>query len=128
MSTAADFIGGGLDLEMTCLTSLQRKRANRKEDPYNPDRTVEDWADPDVLAFSGYVSSQTSTEQTDAVRAQLITTVQIIVPDTAIDIRKGDRITDGTHSWSVTGIPTSDINPFTGWQPTLVVDVEEVDG
>jgi hypothetical protein len=128
MSTAADFIGGSSDLGMTSLTSLTRKRAKKKEDPYNPERTVEDWTDPDVLAFSGYVSSQTSTEQTDAVRSQLITTVQIIVPDPAADIRKGDRITDGTHSWSVTGIPTSDSNPFTGWQPTLVVDVEEVDG
>jgi hypothetical protein len=127
MSTAADFIGSS-DLQMGSLTTLTRKRATKKEDPYNPDSTTDDWSSPDVLSFSGYVSSQTSTEQTDAVRAQLITTVQIIVPDPAADIKRGDRISDGTHSWSVTGIPASDINPFSGWQPTLVVDVEEVDG
>jgi hypothetical protein len=127
MSTAADFIGSS-DVQMDSLTTLTRKRAKKKEDPYNPERTVEDWTDPDVLAFSGYVSSQTSTEQTDAVRAKLITTVQIIVPNPTVDVMEGDRVTDGTHSWSVTGIPIKDINPFTGWQPTLVVDVEEVDG
>lgn len=127
MSTASDFLGSS-DFDMTSLTSLTRRRAKKKIDPYNPDRVVDDWSDPELLSFGGFVSSQISTEQTDAVRSQLITTVQIVVPNPAVDIAKGDRITDGTHVWSVTGIPTHDMNPFTSWQPTLVVDVEEVNG
>jgi len=128
MSTAADFVGGGDGLAMDALTSLTRTRAGKRTDPYNPDRTIVDWSDPSTLAFEGHVSSQTSARQTDAVRAQLITTVQIVVPDPTTDIRAGDRITDGTRHWKVTGIPTADTNPFTGWHPTLVADVEEVDG
>ena len=128
MSTASDFVGGGDGLAMDALTSLTRTRAATKPDPYNPRRTVSDWSAPVALAFCGYVSSTSSTEQTDAVRAQLITTVQIVIPDPATDVRAGDRITDGTRHWRVTGIPTADVNPFTGWRPTLVADVEEVDG
>ena len=128
MSTAADFVGGGDGLAMDSLTSLTRTRAGKRTDPYNPDRTIVDWSNPSALAFEGYVSSQTSTRRTDAVRAQLITTVQIVVPDPTTDICAGDRITDGTRHWEVTGIPTADASPFTGWRPTLVANVEEVDG
>ena len=128
MSTAADYVGSGDGLAMGSLTTLTRSRAGTKADPYNPGRTVSDWTNPATISFGGYVSSMTSAEQTDEVRAQLITTVQIIIPDPATDVRAGDRITDGTRRWMVTGIPTADTNPFTGWRPTLVVNVEEVDG
>jgi hypothetical protein len=30
--------------------------------------------------------------------------------------------------WSIVGFPENDKNPFTGWQPTLVVDVEDFKG
>lgn len=127
MSSAQDFVGG-FDSQMTKLTELTRTRAGKKPDPYNPDRFIPDWENPSVLDFVAYVASQTSTESVDTTHAQLITTVQLVVPDAACDIRVGDRITDGTHHWQVKALPTADTNPFTGWRPTLVVDVEEVNG
>lgn len=53
---------------------------------------------------------------------------QLIVPDPDIDIKVHDRIIINGDTWRVTGIPASDRNPYTGWRPTLVADLEQVAG
>jgi hypothetical protein len=65
----------------------------------------------------------------DGVREQLVTAKRIAIWDVAADVREGDRIrvADGAV-FTVTGRPERDKNPWTGSQPTCVVNVEEVRG
>ncbi len=105
-----------------------RQRAARIVDPYDPDSSVDDWGDPDKIEISGYLDSQSSVEQVDASRAQVVSLTQLIVDDPGADVQRGDRIVKGGRVWVVTGFPSDDVNPFTGWQPTLVCNLEEVQG
>lgn len=126
MSTALDWIGGH---EPDHLEQFTRLRAYRESDPYNPDSTVENWARVDEITVRGAWASSSSSLGFDAVRSQLTTSKQITIFDPAADVLVGDRIrsADG-HTFKITGRPESDINPWTGWRPTLVVSVEEVTG
>ncbi|WP_194385363.1 hypothetical protein [Microbacterium luteum] len=127
MSSALDWIA---DDRPQHLEPFTRLRAQRKPDRYNPERTVEDWSQPPVeLSLSGAWSSGGSTAGTDAVREQRTTTKQIVIFDPEADVVAGDRVraADGTVH-TVTGRPERDQNPFTGWRPTLVLNVEEVTG
>ena len=40
----------------------------------------------------------------------------------------GDRIRQGSRVWEVVEFPENDRNPFSGWQPTLVVALKEANG
>lgn len=106
-----------------------RQRATLEEDPYDPDAPgVPNWSSPAEITVSGYFASQSSTEQADPVRSQLITTKQLVLDDPEVDVVRGDRIRQGPKVWVVNGFPEADTNPFTGWQPTLVCNLEEVVG
>lgn len=111
------------------LESFLRLRARTKPDPYNPTRTVEDWAVPIELPLRGSWDSGGSSYGSDPVRDQLSTAKRIAVFTPSSDVREGDRIraADGAI-YTVTGRPSKDVNPWTGWQPTVVLDVEEVKG
>lgn len=123
MSTALDWIGS---TEPEHLETFVRLRADVTPDPYNPDRTVEDWSDPDELPLRGSWDSTGSSFGSDPVRVQLTTSKRIAIFTPGADVLAGDRIraADGAL-FTVTGPPSRDINPWTGWQPTVVLDVEE---
>ena len=125
---AVGFIGaGGFGFEHG--QTFERLRAGEIIDPYSGKVVGEDWGNPSILALSGaYLASQASTLGRDAVREPLTTTDQLILTDPLADVKVGDRIRQGGRSWSVSGFPAADINPFTGWQPTLVVNLEEPTG
>lgn len=117
-------------MAMPSAAPLARLRAGRKPDPYNPERYLDDWDEPDRLEFAGFVASSSSAEAADAAREETVSSaVLTCAPGT--DIQKGDRIEavppDG-RLWRVTGFPASDRSPFTGWLPTLEADLEEVVG
>lgn len=126
MSTALDWIGAS---EPEHLEPFTRLRAQRKPDSYNPDRTVEDWTDPDELPLRGSWDSGGSSFGSDPVRLQLSTSKRIAIFTPDADVRAGDRIrtADGAV-FTVTGRPARDKSPWTGWQPTCVLDVEEKEG
>lgn len=127
MSTALDWIGGGTGFEHG--EQFVRLRAGVVTDPYSGDPIGEDWKNPDEEPIDGaYFSSQSSTDSDGEVRRQTATGKQLIIPDPDADVRRGDRIRQGTRTWTVEGFPEADKNPFTGWQPTLVVDVENYTG
>lgn len=108
---------------------LKRLRAPLVEDPYNPSRTVPDWdGELDALAFKGFIATTSSVMSPDGAREQAVTTVTLTVADPTVDIRRGDRIKDGDHVYTVDVVPSTDANPFTGWQPTLEVGLQEVEG
>lgn len=126
VSTALDWISSP---EPEHLEAFTRLRAQQIPDPYNPARTVEDWTSPAELALRGSWDSTGSSFGSDPVRTPLTTSKRIAIFTPAADVREGDRIrtADGVV-FTVTGRPSRDINPWTGWQPTVVLDVEERKG
>ena len=112
-------------------TRFVRLRASRKPDPYNPAQTTEDWTQPVELEVRGALASSTSTRTPDVLDAQTTSTAVLTVSDPNADIRLGDRIrpepADG-RMWEVSGFPSRDVNAFTGWQPTLEVQLTEWKG
>lgn len=127
MGTFADIVGA--PSFMPSAGPVTRVRAGRKPDPYNPSADLEDWGDPDELELEGFIASSSSTEQTDAARESAISTAVLTIANPEADVRRGDRVRgpDG-REWEVVGIPSRDGSPFTGWRPTLEVDLEEVLG
>lgn len=126
MSTALDWID---DDHPRHLDTFDRLRAGQKPDRYNPDANVDDWSVPSRVELRGAWSSTGSSIGADAVREQTSTTKQLVIFDPDADVREGDRIrTPDGAVFSVTGRPESDRNPFTGWRPTLVINLEEVTG
>lgn len=129
MSTVGDMLSaGGL---MPRAATVRRTRPGRKADPYNPDRTVEDWGEPDVAELRGFIASSSSAETTDGAREETSSTAVLTVADPLADVRSGDVVEavppDGRR-WRVTGFPATDASPFTGWRPTLEASLEEVVG
>lgn len=126
MSTVLDWISSS---EPEHLEPFTRLRAQQVPDPYNPERTVEDWAEPVELPLRGSWDSAGSSYGSDPVREQLTTSKRIAIFTPSADVREGDRIraADGVV-FTVTGRPSRDINPWTGWQPTVVLDVEHWEG
>lgn len=112
--------------EFAYTTTFIRQRAVIVSDPYDPDgEGVPDWSAPDEIEVYGYLASRSSVEQPGAVREQVVTTKQLVLDDPGVDVERGDRIKQGAHVWTVTGFPATDVNPFTGWQPTRVCDLVE---
>lgn len=130
MTDALGFIGSGGGFGFEHGQAFERLRAGEIVDPYNPDAPArEDWSNPDVLTIpSAHLASQSSTMGGDPVREQLTTLDQLIIDDPTADVKVGDRIRRGDHTWSVSGFPSDDTNPWSGWQPTLVVNLEQVTG
>lgn len=124
-----DFVGR--DFGFGHPTELLRIRPGRMPDPYNPDSTIEDPDNPDILPVRGGFASSSSVEQDGEAREQVVSAVRLILADPLADVRRGDEITtdpaDGRR-WRVRGFPASDQNVFTGWRPTLVCELEEVTG
>lgn len=106
------------------VSQMVRQRAALVADPYDPDSVVKDWSTPVEITVEGYFSSGSSAIQPEAVREHLSSVTQLVFDDPDVDVAVGDRIKFGPHLFTVTGIPARDVNPFTGWQPTLVVDLE----
>lgn len=109
-------------------TRFQRLRAHRIPDPDNPAQTVRDWTDPDAIELSGALASSTSTRIPDTLEDQTTSTAYLTVADPTADVTVGDRIRpvpDDGRLWEVTGMPSRDVNAFTGWQPTLEIPLTE---
>lgn len=127
MSIIDDINASGLP----AATRFVRLRASRKADPYNPAQTTEDWKHPVELEVHGALASSTSTRTPDVLDVQTTSTAVLTVADPNADTRLGDRIrpepADG-RMWEVSGFPSRDVNAFTGWQPTLEVQLTEWKG
>ena len=99
-------------------TDFQRLRARRTPRAMNPKQTDEDWQHPDIIELRGALASSTSTRLPAALDMQT----------TSTDVRIGDRIRampDDGRLWEVSGFPSNDVNAFSGWQPTLEIQLTE---
>lgn len=116
---------------MGSLDRFVRLRAGKVTNPYNPDVGGSDWTHPEELAVEGFLSSSSSATRTSDLDRRVSSTAVLTIPDPDSDIKVGDRIrpepADG-RMWTVSGIPARDRNPFTGWRPTMEVQLEEVVG
>jgi hypothetical protein len=130
MSTAADYVEQNSTFSLQHTEQFTRQRRKLIVDPYDPDSsTLGDWTDTDDIQVNGALASLTSVEQDDAMRSEVLSTAQFVSDIPNLDVRRGDRLlaSDG-RKWNVVGYPTHDVNAFTGWQPTLVCNIEEVIG
>lgn len=111
-------------------SNFVRHRPVRIPDPYNPAHTIEG-EDTDDVTFTGFLSSQTGSDNLSQPRDQTQSSATLTVDNPVIDLQRHDEIepipADG-RKWIITGFPAKDINPFTGWQPTLECSLEEVTG
>ena len=107
---------------------LVRQRPRMVASHLNPERLVPAWDDPDELDVVGFLDAAATSEDPDVSREEAVSSATLYVDDPAVDIRRGDRITDGVRSWRVQGFPAAPMNPFDGWQPYVVVNLREVKG
>lgn len=127
MTTFKDLMGASRGFR----GKVKRTRAGRKADPMNPDRTIVDWESLDELVMDGFIASSSSSETPDGAREQAVSTAVLTAPDAFADIRRGDiveRIPADGRKWRVTGFPSFDASPFTGWAPSTEAMLEEVVG
>lgn len=113
---------------MSAWTAVIRQRATTTPDPYNPDRTVTSWADPDEITLQGFLDSQQSVDVGTAGRLETTSNATLNLADPAADVQRGDRIKIGDRLWNVVGFPPAPMNPFTGWRPWLICTLREVTG
>lgn len=117
---------------------VYRDRRPLVTDPVNPARQVlGEWADATTIAIPGaFVGPASSRDASTATRDQTVTALSLYVTDTAVDVKKGDRIrVDGTEddldsgtAYLVNARPTAEKNPFTGWSPVKEIPLELVEG
>ena len=109
-------------------TDFQRLRARRTPRAMNPKQTDEDWQHPDIIELRGALASSTSTRLPDALDMQTTSTAVLTIDNPKADVRIGDRIRampDDGRLWEVSGFPSNDVNAFSGWQPTLEIQLTE---
>lgn len=110
---------------------VRLRAARAAPNPYNPAAPGSDWSAPETLPFQGFLAASSSTVTVSALDRTVTSRAVMTIADPDADIRVGDRIRadpDDGRLWAVTGIPSNDANPFTGWRPTLEIDLEEVRG
>ena len=104
-------------------------RAAGKPDPYTAGATIPDWDHATTATIVGFLNHQLSDQSPDLNRDELAETATLTIAEYHADVRLGDRIReeDG-RLWEVTGIPVSEMNPFTGWKPVTVVVLKRWEG
>lgn len=130
MATLEDWlVEPGYAFDAPAFEPMCRLRAQRVTDVYGDE--ADSWDEPDTLDFDGYVSTAASTDvATDGVARVESTDTARLVCARGVDVRKGDRVkrySDGAE-WTVTERPSRDVNPFTGWEPTLTAYLKDWEG
>lgn len=118
-------------MPMAFPTRFIRLRASHASNPYNPSQLVLDWQHVSELEFAGMLASSSSTENRDGNDVVVSSSATLTVSDPDLDISVHDRIRadpDDGRLYEVVGFPARDVNPFTGWQPTLEINLVEVRG
>lgn len=128
MPTLAEFMGAGDGFGFEHPEPVDRLRAGVVVDEYSQKPIGEDWSKMTTLPLEGAISSTGQTQADGTQRRQTTVSALLTIADPGADVKIGDRIRRGTDLWSVVEFPEIDMNPFTGWRPTLVVALEEVHG
>ncbi|GAB2567489.1 hypothetical protein [Leucobacter ruminantium] len=98
-------------------------------DPYSGTVTLGDWDDPDELDLEGaYVASSSTSARRDAARNELLEEKSLYLDDPHADVQAQDRIRAQGVTYQIDGMPTADVNPWTGWQPIREIPLTRVSG
>lgn len=94
-------------------------RPGTKPNPYNPAESIPDWENATMTSVYGFIAVGTWNDNTTSNEARLTGAATLTITSPNADVQHGDKITgpDGAV-WRIEGHPRSNINPFTGWQPT----------
>ncbi|GGL76961.1 hypothetical protein GCM10009706_14250 [Curtobacterium citreum] len=115
-------------MEFAAGATVVRLRATPVLDPYSQRPVGADWTAPNTLTIAGaFVGSSSSSPVDGELRREVVTTKSLYC-DPSADVRVGDRIVSGAHTYTVTAVPEADVNPWTGWQPVQEIPLEEVVG
>lgn len=108
--------------------TVTRLRAATVTDPYSGEVEAEDWDNPTTLAIGGCGVAQTgSTEPVEAARSAVDADFDVFMPPGS-DVTSKDRLVIRGMTCEVAGLPFDYLNPFTGWQPGLVVQAKIREG
>lgn len=111
-------------MEFAAGVSVVRLRGTPILDPYSNLPTGISWEEPDRLTIaSAFVASSSSSTVRGELRQQQLTAKSLFCDPTA-DVRTGDRVVSGAHTYTVTARPEADTNPWTGWQPVQEIPLE----
>lgn len=114
---------------MPVLATYTVRRAGRALDPYSGQETTPDWTHATEREVQGFLAHDSGFESAiDAGRLLAESDATLTIPDPSADVQRGDMIIDGPRKWIVQGFPSNDVNPFTGWQPTLVASLSAWNG
>ena len=111
--------------------TIVRERRPRVEDPYTPGKTRwGSWADAEALTIEQvFVSFSGSFQNTQDPDRNPVTFAAMLYCFPGDDITTGDRvIMPDSAIYYVAGLPQSEKNPFTGWQPYLSVPLSGQEG
>ena len=114
---------------MPVLAAYTVRRPAAMFDPYSGEETAPDWphaTEHEIHGFIAHASGFESSNEPGRLLAESDATLTI--PDPNADVERGDMIVDGERKFIVQGFPANDVNPFTGWQPTLVASLSAWNG
>jgi hypothetical protein len=101
--------------------TVTRLRAKTVTDPYSGEATTEDWTNPDSLdIYDCGVADGGSLEPLETARNAVDSDFDVIVPPGS-DVTAQDRLVVRGLVCQVAGRPFDWTNPFTGWQPGMIV-------
>ncbi len=108
--------------------TVVRQRGVSTSNPYSTEATELDWTTPTTLTINGCAFDPGgSSEPTEQGRNAVITQPTVYAPPGS-DITAADRLVVRSRTWLVDGDPAEYVNPFTGWEPGLVVKLKAVEG
>lgn len=110
--------------------TVVRLRAPLVEDRYGS--MIRDWSDPDAierLTYTGVgVAPRFRDEDLAAGRQGIVTGLALYLLLSDVDIHPHDRLELGEDVYEVVGEIANWCNPFTGWYPGVVVNIERMEG
>ena len=108
--------------------TVTRLRGVAAEDPYSDEETDLDWDDPDELSIPNCgFDPGGSTETVTVDRTPIVTQPTVYAPS-GVDVTALDRLVVRSRTWQVDGDPAEWRNPFTGWEPGMLIRLKAVDG
>ena len=95
-----------------------RLRRREEYDEYSDTVTLGSWDNPDELPLDGaFVASSSTSARRGASRRELLEEKSLYLDDPDADVQAQDRIRAQGVAYQIDGMPSADVNPWTGWQP-----------
>lgn len=107
--------------------TVQILTAGTATDPYS-DETVNDWSTSTALAVTGVgIEPRPSSEPVQNARNAVVSGFTAYLPP-GTAITSANRVTVRGNTYDVQGEPAVWRNPFSGWAPGIIVQLEKTEG